>query len=189
MTKISLTSAFCALGLMMTGCMATSAQEADNSAAAQALMSAKAENVKSSASSYMKPGAAIAYSHNLSRRVEAGETVTFQLNLQDAYASGAMSLTLSGEGVSVMPSSGPTQFDMAQDAVHVTTISFTAPNNGRHYINVTAIADSGDGQAMPRTFSIPVQVGDQAAKKFNPNMQATGSGETLVIMDAEEEIK
>jgi len=46
---------------------------------------------------------------------------------------------------------------MASEASHEMNISIVGNSNGRHYINVQALADTGDGNPMSRIFSIPVQ--------------------------------
>ncbi len=151
---------------------------------------AQSDPVKIAASQgYIKPGAAIVYSHDLGNRYEVGETVTFQLKLSESYDTGVMRVNIASEAVQLLATSGPTAFDMGRGAEHEMTISFTAPANGRHYINVQASADIGDGNPMIRAFSIPVQVGPVQAQKPNANMETMPDGENIIVMDAEEEIK
>ncbi len=151
---------------------------------------AQSEPVKIAASQgYIKPGASIVYSHDLGNRYEVGETVTFQLKLGESYETGVMRVNIASEAVQLLATSGPTAFDMSRGAEHEMSISFTAPANGRHYINVQASADIGDDNPMIRAFSIPVQVGSVQAQKPNANMETMPDGESIIVMDAVEEIK
>lgn len=157
---------------------------------------AKTEAVQSSADKsamasqgYVKPGAGIGYTHNLKGQYQPGETVSFTLGLGESYESGVMRVDVSAEGVQLLAASGPAGFDMAGASEHEMRISFNTGSNGRHYINVRAEADIGDGNPMSRVFSIPVQVGLPTAQKPNPAMETMEGGENIIVMDAEEEIK
>ena len=139
-------------------------------------------------SGYVKPGASVGYSHNLAKQVEAGDTVNFDLTLQEGHASGALNVDVSASGLSLTGSSVSQSFDMAEGNDHIMTVSFTAPSNGRYYINVSARAETTADEPKFRVFSIPVQVGPEQKMKSNPNMQTMPSGESIIVMDAEEEI-
>lgn len=149
------------------------------------------EKMKTSmaAQDYIKPGAAIGHSHDLKKNYAIGDTATFTLKLGESYAAGTLRVNITGEGVDILATSGPTSFDMASGDGHEMLISFTANANGRHYINVQAAADVGDGNAMMRAFSLPVQVGTPTAQKPNPNMKTMDDGQNIIEMDAQEEIK
>jgi len=153
---------------------------------------AKSEVVKKSAmasQSYIKPGAGIGYAHDLKSQYNAGETVSFQLSLGESYDTGIMRLNIMAEGVQLLAPTTSAAFDMGAGGEHEITVSFTANSNGRHYINVQALADIGDGNPMIRVFSIPVQVGPVTAQKPNPNMKTMPDGENIIEMEAQEEIK
>lgn len=140
--------------------------------------------------SYLKPGAAITYSHSLKSQVNAGETTTFNLNLNENYGEGLLVVNVSAEGdLTLYPSSTQKRFQMIDDISHNMNVSFTANSNGRHYINVQAFATDASGQTQPRMFSIPVQVGPPAPLKANADMTVTPDGENIIEMTAEEEIK
>jgi len=141
------------------------------------------------AQTYIKPGAGIGYSHDLKSQYSAGENVSFTLNLGESYDGGVMRVTLTSDGVQLNQGRGSTNFDMGTGGEHDMAVSFNASSNGRHYINVQTLADLGDGNAMSRVFSIPVQVGPVTAQKPNPNMQISSDGENIIGMNAEEEIK
>lgn len=137
---------------------------------------------------YLKPGAGINYSHNLKSQYSVGETVSFQLSLGESYDIGIMRMNMTAEGVQLL---SPTManFDMSAGGEHEMTVTFAANSNGRHYINVRALADINDGNPMSRVFSIPVQVGPVTAQKANPGMKTMPDGENIIEMPAEEEIK
>ena len=138
---------------------------------------------------YIKPGAGIGYTHDLKSQYNLGETVTFQLNLGESYDVGTMRVTITAEGVQLLTGEGLTAFDMSAGGEHEKTVSFNTSSNGRHYINVQAFADVGDGNPLSRAFSIPVQVGAPTAQKPNPNMKTMPDGESIIEMEAQEEIK
>jgi len=78
---------------------------------------------------------------------------------------------------------------MVSEASHKMNISIVGNSNGRHYINVQALAISPSGESQPRIFSIPVQVGPPTAQKPDVNMKTMEDGEAIVEMEAQEVIK
>ena len=139
---------------------------------------------------YLKPGASISYEHDMPADITPGQTLNFQLTLNEAYESGSMSVDIRGEGdINIYPSSTSASFDMSEGTEHVMDISVTVGAEGRHYIHVQALANTGSGQAMPRIFSIPVQSGNPKALKPNVNLKTTASGKKMIIMEAQEVIK
>ena len=145
---------------------------------------------KAQSDSYLKPGAAVSYSHNLKSQMNLGETATFKLTLDEPYKAGQLSVNLTPDGdLSLFQSSTQARFDMGEDGPHEMNISFTANANGRHYINVEALAVNPSGQSRPRIFSIPVQVGAMTEQKPNVDMKTMEDGENIIEMEAQEEIK
>lgn len=139
---------------------------------------------------YLKPGASITYSHNLKSQLSTDETTTFNLSLGESYSDGELKVSLSVDGgIELFATSTQAEFDMTSAISHDMNVSFTAKSNGRHYINVEALAVSPSGQSQPRVFSIPVQVGPVTAQKPNPNMKTMQDGENIIEMEAQEEIK
>lgn len=139
---------------------------------------------------YLKPGAAIRYSHNLKSQLSQAEVATFDLMLTEDYADGTLQVSLNTEaGLSIVSSATQQSFDMTDSGEHKMTLSVVGRSNGRHYINVAALAISPTGESQPRMFSIPVQVGPQTAQKPNPNMKTLETGENIIEMEAEEVIK
>ena len=135
---------------------------------------------------YLKPGASVSYSHNLKPALTAGETLTFQLTLHEGYESGQLNVDIAPEGaVSLFGPADQARINMSEGSDHVVDVTVTANANGRHYINVHAVTDSG----MPRIFGIAVQVGPHIAAKPSPLMKTMPNGQNLIIMDAQEEIK
>lgn len=148
-----------------------------------------AESSKMGPQNYVKPGAGIGYAHNLKSQYGVGETVSFQLRLGESYDDGIMRVNVTAEGVQLLKPITATNFDMAAGGEHEMSVSFTANENGRHYINVRALADISNDNPMSRVFSIPVQVGPVTAQKSNPDMTTMPDGENIIEMEAEEEIK
>ena len=139
---------------------------------------------------YLKPGAAVTYSHNLKSQISVGETATFKLTLDEPYKAGDLKVSLTTDGdITLFSTSTQGRFDMGEDGPHEMNISLTANSNGRHYINVEALAVNPSGQSQPRIFSIPVQVGAVTTQKPNADMKTMENGENIIEMKAEEEIK
>jgi len=139
---------------------------------------------------YLKPGADIRYAHTLKSQVSAGEITTFKLGLTESYGDGTLQVSLGTDGdISIVSADTQMSFDMASEASHDMNISILGNSNGRHYINVQALAVSPTGQTQPRIFSIPVQVGPLTVQKPDVNMKTMEDGETIIEMEAQEVIK
>jgi len=139
---------------------------------------------------YLKPGASVTYNHNLKSQLSVGESTTFKLSLGESYTDGELKVSLSADGdIRLFATSTQAEFNMASTTSHDMNVSFTANSNGRHYINVQALAVSPSGQSQPRIFSIPIQVGPAAPQKPNENMKTLENGENIIEMEAQEEIK
>ena len=177
--------------LVSASCSAKPSQSNHATVISSATHHHTANNVKSSKPhNYLKPGAGISYAHNLPKDLAPGETVVFQLTLDESYEAGIMSVDIRGEGdVQVFPSSSRASFDMSSANTHVMDVSVTVGSSGRHYLNVRALANTANGQPMPRIFSIPVQSGPVKAMKPHDNMQKTATGENIIVMEAQEVIQ
>jgi len=197
--KLSLKTLLVAMALPLT--LASACSAAQNSAkptlqvtspSSKTVKTAKhIQRVKTSShGQYSKPGAGIEYSYDMPKNITAGETVTFQLTLDETYNTGDLNVGLTSDGgLQMFATNTQSRFNMGGVTSHIIDVSFTAPSNGRHYINVQAMADSGNGQVMPRIFSIPVQVGPEQAMKPHQNMTKTSSGENIIVMEAQEVIQ
>jgi len=180
---------------LSSGCSAKSSQKSDVTVQSNVQHNVVEHNhVKStkkhSSQGYMKPGASISYEHNLPADITPGETVVFQLTLDEGYDVGNMRVDIKGEGdIQIFPSSTRANFDMSSGGSHVMDISVTVGSAGRHYLHVQALADAGQGQTMPRIFSVPVQSGPVKAMKPHEKMSKTASGENIIVMEAEEVIQ
>lgn len=149
----------------------------------------KAHGTKHASQNYIKPGAAIGYSYDLKSQYDVGETVNLRLKLGESYQRGLMRVNVNASGLRALETASVAEFDMSASEGHEMTMSFKADKNGRHYINVQALADIGTGNPITRVFSIPVQVGPMTPLKPNPNMRTLPNGENIIEMTAEEDIK
>ena len=139
---------------------------------------------------YVKPGADIRYAHSLKSQLSVGEITTFALGLSENYVNGTLQVSLGTDGdISIVSANTQMSFDMVSEAPHEMNISIVGKSNGRHYINVQALAISPSGESQPRIFSIPVQVGPPTAQKPDVNMKTMEDGEAIVEMEAQEVIK
>lgn len=156
-----------------------------------AACTANSADVKTAqASNYLKPGASVTYSHNLKSQLSAGETTTFNLSLGESYTGGDLKVSLTTVGdIGLISTSSQAEFDMAAATSHDMSVSLTANNNGRHYINVQALATDSRGNTQPRIFSIPVQVGPVIPQKPDDKMKTLEDGTNIIEMEAQEVIK
>ena len=135
---------------------------------------------------YLKPGASVSYRHNLNSSLDVGESVTFQLILDEAYSQGWLNVGISTKGaISLFAPDDQLRIDMSDGNSHTIDMTVSANANGRHYINVHAVTDKGE----PRIFGIGVQVGPPIAQKPSANMTVMPNGEKLILMDAVEVVK
>jgi len=174
-----------------TGCSAKSNQKTYTTVKSSGTVEHQhGQPTKTSPSSrYLKPGASINYSYNLPTDMTPGQSVTFQLTLDEAYNTGIMTVDIRSNGdIQVFPTSTRGIFDMSSGNTHTMDVSITVGSLGLHYLNIQAIADNGQGQAMPRIFSIPVQSGSSKTIKPHSKMMKTPGGENIIMMEAEEEI-
>ena len=177
---------------LSTGCSAKPSQNTQSSV--QSSMKTKPQQANFSKTSYrpqyLKPGASISYSHELPADIKPGESFIFQLTLNEGYETGNMVVDIRPEGdVQIFPSSSRASFDMTTGSSHVMDISVTVGSLGQHYLNVQAMAYPGQGQPMPRIFSIPVLSGPTKARQPHSKMTRTPNGENIIIMEAVEVIR
>lgn len=187
--KLITTLLISSAALILQACSSNSTTEAN-------VTEAKIDPVKSAAvkdiKSYVKPGAAVSFGSNYDGETGIGETEDIQITINEQYGSGTLTVNVStDDGLSLV--SGVTQFDFSMDSDDdmVIDLSVNAQTAGKYYINLQALADTGNGQVMPRTQSIAVYVGNKADYKKPKNtlkIEETGDGK-VIVMDAQETIK
>ena len=142
---------------------------------------------------YMKPGASVEFSTNFDGHAEPGETEVFQVVAREFYDAGTMIINISGsEGLDVRADAAGQSINMAGDATQTINVSALAQNAGSYVLNMQARIVDGQGNTSMRNIGISIPVGDQSKlpkAEANPNAAQMPSGETLIIMDAEETIQ
>lgn len=148
--------------------------------------------VKKTTLPYQKPGAAIRFDHDFKGPIEPGSSTSFTLSMREDYNSGTLYLDVNtlGSSLELAAGSRSAQFDLANSHLHDMTISLTALDQGRHYVNVLATVDA-NGQTSSRAYAVAVQVGDPAQNKPNAmakHVRITPEGERIIVMKAQETI-
>lgn len=125
--------------------------------------------------------------------VKPGDVGVAVLTIRDDYAAGALSVTASSKtGLGVFPTSETTRFAMEGDAPHLFDVYFKTDVAGVHYLDIYVSATDEDGSVLgARSFSFAVKVGEAttpAAKLDPPSVATDADGETVIMLDAVEEI-
>ena len=138
----------------------------------------------------VKPGAGIALGYELAGPVAAGENGSVTLTLTELYPNGTLTVEAGGdEGLEVFGAEATRRFDLANTDTHTMRVEYRAETDGVYYIGVMASVTMPDGRQEARSHSVRVEVGDwqsAAAKAEKPQMEISESGETMVILEAEE---
>ena len=165
-------------------------------ASVKASPSVKTQAAKTSPTGYSKPSAAVSFNHNFSGRSSLGTTESVTMKISDRYPGGQLS-------VDVFPSAGIQMFnngglqnevlELNGDSVNDVELRFQAKSEGVHQITMVAKVIMPDGQAITRSYTMPVYVGDQfqPVKKSLDHLKKAPTGKVgggLVIMDADETI-
>ncbi len=140
--------------------------------------------------STIKPGASVSFSHETSGPVQVGGNGYVTLTINEGYSTGMLSLVASSdEGLEVAGTSASTTLNASDGTTHSWRIDFRGQADGLHYLNVKAMADTGER----RGYAVPIQVGDwksvEDARKAAKPMQEQADGEMAIILEAEETIE
>ena len=139
----------------------------------------------------VKPGAAVAFSHRLPSLIKVGDWVDAELIVREAYRQGTLRVEIrADEGLQVAPASALMRVDMAGRSTHSWPVRFQATADGVYYLHVFAEVEDAGEISNRRSYAIRVPVGDVTVnQKPAAKMGETDTGQTVVIMEAEETIE
>ncbi len=141
----------------------------------------------------IKPGAAVEFTHVLRFKVAPGEAGIVDFTVNEDYQSGLLKLEAHGsDGLSVFGASSSVQFSMDATRTHNWSVNFKAETDGVYYLNVSALAETEGEPGSRRGYAVRIEVGDlQKATKTSNSIAPTQmpSGETVIVMEAEETIE
>ena len=145
---------------MLAGCDGSS-----NATAVNATADNKSSHNKKEASraGYLKPGAAIRFSHNFNGPLKPNQQQTVDLTFTVAQTSGQLTLKLQADtrlDIGTPPEDYVFNLENEQPIVIQQTISTQA--SGKYYLTMFAEVIDGQGQAKNRVFALAVQVGEVA---------------------------
>lgn len=154
------------------------------------------EKTEQKPTGYIKPGAAVEFSHNYDGKTQPGEVESFQVFVKGASLVGGVNLKVENDdGLQVYNDLTPQKLDIAEDAPdgldHTMDMRISAQNPGRYYLKFIASSDQGD-EPMMRSYGIAIQVGDQPyVPELGTGMtaQETPEGEKIITMEAKETIE
>ena len=82
---------------------------------------------------------------------------------------------------------------MSGRTTHTWRVDVAAEADGVHYLNLLAIAEPKGGEPQHRAHAMRVEVGNwksvEDARQASKSFEATPSGETVVILEAQETIR
>ena len=140
---------------MLAGC--------DGSSNATAVNKSSHNKKEASRAGYLKPGAAIRFSHNFNGPLKPNQQQTVDLTFKVAQTSGQLTLKLqadTGLDIGTPPEDYVFNLENEQPIVIQKTISTQA--SGKYYLTMFAEVIDGQGQAKNRVFALAVQVGEVA---------------------------
>ena len=145
---------------------------------------------------YIKPGAAVEFSHNYDGKTQPGEVESFQVFVKGASLVGGVNLQIeNNDGLQIYNDVTSQKLDIAEDAPdrldHTMDMRVSAQAPGRYYLKFIASSDQG-GEPMMRAYAIAIQIGDQPyVPELGTGMtaQETPEGEKIITMEAKETIE
>lgn len=183
-------------GLVGLTLLALSACTSDNTAVSANEDTAVIAKIDEQQAGYLKPGAAIEFSHTYDGKTQPGEVENFQIFVKGGNLSRTVEVKMENpDGLQVFSDAADQKLDIAEDADgldHTMNVSVGAQNPGRYYLKFIATSDQGGEAPMMRAFAIAIQVGDQPyVPELGKGMTAeeTPTGEKIITMEATEIIE
>ncbi|MEO1324478.1 MAG: hypothetical protein AAFV59_15910 [Pseudomonadota bacterium] len=142
----------------------------------------------------VKPGALVTISSDITQGLNAGDTGFASITLNEGYPYGTLSVVATGgDGLAVLGGDASVQFDMSDRTTHTWRVDFETLSDGVHYLNLMTKADVEAGFSQSRAHAIRIEVGDwksvQAAREATKLMTTMSTGESAVVLEAQETIE
>ena len=134
----------------------------DSSSNARAVNESSHSKKEASRAGYLKPGAAIRFSHNLRGPLKPNQQLTVDLTFKVAQSSGQLMLQLQAD--TGLDTGTPTEdyvFNLDGEQPIVIQQTISAQASGKYYLTMFAEVMDGQGQSKNRVFALAVQVGDR----------------------------
>lgn len=141
---------------------------------------------------YVKPGAAVAMSHDYDGQTNLGEFETVTLTLTHMYETGHLSVEILPTSDLQIFSNMPVQnTPLHNGSVLSLPIQFTGTVNGTYSIAIETVYTSPDGQQSRRVLSLPVTIGASFAGKTRPASSKTvkPDSNSYIALPAQEVIR
>ena len=122
---------------------------------------------------YLKPGAAIRFSHNFNGPLKPNQQQTVDLTFKVAQTSGQLTLKLQADtGLDIGTPPEDYVFNLENEQPIVIQQTISAQASGKYYLTMFAEVIDGQGQAKNRVFALAVQVGDVALDQSKAEVAA-----------------
>ncbi|MDG1310981.1 MAG: hypothetical protein P8P26_02845 [Porticoccaceae bacterium] len=146
---------------------------------------------ESAASGYLKPGAAVRFSHNYEGPLQPGQQQAVELAFKVAHQSGQLSIKLQADtGLNIDSNANNYWFSLDTEQPYIIEQTIGADVDGKYYLNIFTEVLDEQGQTKTRVFAIGVQVGDKTASiqgKSAPIIE-NSRGEPIVLFPAQESL-
>jgi len=117
----------------------------------------------------VKPGAAIAMTHDYDGETAPGEFETITLTLSHMYDSGQLSLEiLPTPELQIFSNLPPHSAQLNHGSTLSLPIQITGAKNGTYSVAIEAVYESSEGQQSRRVLSLPVTIGTKPLGKTQP---------------------
>lgn len=122
---------------------------------------------------FVKPGAAVALSHDYDGKTRLGELETVSVTLSHIYQDGVLSVgLLSAPDVQISAFTPMKNISVYQGSTLDIPIQFSGIKHGRFTLSLEIVYKSPDGQESRRVLSVPVNIGDDIFKKTDVDISS-----------------
>lgn len=200
---------------MLAGCDGSSNATVVNATVVNATAVNKSSHNKKEVSraGYLKPGAAIRFSHNFNGPLKPNQQQTVDLTFKVAQTSGQLTLKLQADtGLDIGTPPEDYVFNLENEQPIVIQQTISAQASGKYYLTMFAEVIDGQGQAKNRVFALAVQVGDVALdqskaevaanlgaanlknklsnnqRRFTPAIEVNSKEQQLILLPAQETV-
>lgn len=118
---------------------------------------------------FVKPGAAVALTHDYDGQTAAGEFETVTLSLSHIYEGGFLSVEiLPTDNLQVFSNFPLQQIPLEAGSVLNLPVQFSGTKNGTYSVAIETVYKSGEGQESRRVLSLSVTIGAKTLGKSQP---------------------
>jgi len=134
----------------------------------------KHEHAQAHHGGYVKPGAAVAMTHDYDGQTASGEFETATLTISHIYNDGFLAIeVLPTEDLQIFANAPIEKIQLQTGSTLNLPIQFSGRINGTYSIAVETIYESVNGQQSRRVLSLPITIGPKLSRKTRPTAPIT----------------